>query len=192
MSRRRWTGVAILAGLPLSQAGHALATALRAAPLASGGHAYAPGFLLLAGLTLSLPAVGAITLLAAANGRSRPKRVVSVGGLALSLFAVQLLTFLIQEAVEASAAHAAPSAATVAFGLAGQAPVALLAAVLMAWLAARLAPALKVLADATEGAQPPGSVLIAASPAWEPALVPAWSELALTARAPPSALFDLT
>lgn len=190
MSRSRWIGLAVVLGLPISELGHTVATALRAAPQDSGGHMVAPVFLVVAVALLAIPAAAVVALLLAAGGRLKRRPVISVLELAVTLLSVQLLAYLLQEAMEASAMHAGLSGATVLFGLAGQAPVAFLAAAVLAWIAARLAPALETLADGTQAARPQGVLILVrtAAPAAEPAGIRLG--LSLASRAPPLFPFD--
>jgi hypothetical protein len=112
--------------------------------------------------------------------------------LAAALFALQLATFLLQETLEAAVTgHALPSIVElVLWGSLGQLPVALLAALLLSWLGARLETAVVELAAATGQALAPRPALAPAR-AWtpaRPALGPRPAAGAVSQRGPPRSL----
>jgi hypothetical protein len=106
-----------------------------------------------------------------------------------ALLAGQLLIYLVQETFELASLGTAPSAALLAWGVAGQAPIALLAAAAVRWLSQCFEPALRALGvefsnafaaapDASEAVpSATGAVLVSARVALLPAL-----------RAPPPSL----
>lgn len=147
MKRARRLWVVALCAVPLSQLGHAISMQLRAPgslPAAAGRHAY-----LAASLEASLALLGAgllaalLALAAARRMAGRPLR--RRGGwplawLVLALAAAQLEIYFLQELIEGSSSYEAAR-----YGLAGQLPVALVAALALRWLSTRLGPALRML-----------------------------------------------
>ena len=143
-------------GVAAAQAGHLLAYWLRFGAVApglqgAGAHAYFPS------LAKTGLAVGALALLAALLliGAARivsGRRVdgapgLSFGRLLAVLFTVQLACFAGQETVESllGGTHAGSAPLLLLWGAAGQLPVALVAAVALRWIDARVRPALAVL-----------------------------------------------
>jgi hypothetical protein len=143
MSRVRRLLVVAAVAVPLSQVGHALAAYLRyGAPLAPGrAHSYFFADLevsvtLLGGALLAaLAIVGAAKRLSGGElrGRGWP-----LGWLFLGLGALQLELYLTQELVEG-----ATTVDVAVRGLAGQLPVAAVAAIAVRWLSVRLGPAVR-------------------------------------------------
>lgn len=141
MPRRRRLLLITGLALPLSQLGHSLASLLRSgSPLpADARHAY---FGL--GLEVSATLLGAALLaclLAVAvarrlGGSPRPRRAWPLAWIFLGLAALQLEIYLVQEMLEG-----ASSIDVAVRGLAGQLPVAALAALALHWLSARVGPA---------------------------------------------------
>jgi hypothetical protein len=146
MKRRRWLAITVAAALPLSQLGHAFASALRhdGNPLEPGAaHRYFAADLSTALAVVAAALLGSGLVLAAARRRARgaPTRRRAAWPLLwvfLGLAALQLEIYLVQELIEGS------STIDVAWrGLAGQLPVAGLAAVVIHWLSSRLGPAIR-------------------------------------------------
>jgi len=143
-TRRLW--VVGLAALPLSQLGHLLAAQLHHP---GGGPTGARHAYFAATLELSLALLGAallaglLTLAAARRLGGRPLRAGEgwpLAWLVLALAAAQLEIYFVQELLEGSSSYDAAR-----FGLAGQLPVALLAAFAIRHLSARLGPAVRLL-----------------------------------------------
>ncbi|HEX6547639.1 MAG TPA: hypothetical protein VF134_02730 [Candidatus Dormibacteraeota bacterium] len=187
MSRPRRLAGAVALALPLSQLGHALASALR-----HGGNPLEPGaahryFALDLGTVL---AVLAVTLLACgmvlaaarrASGRTvvRRRSAWPLLWLFLGLAALQLELLLVQELLEGA------TTADVAWrGLAGQLPVAALGAVVMHWLSARLGPAVRAV-RARAWAQLVALTPVATSPRQHAAQLSGLAVPVLGGRAPP-------
>ena len=135
-----------LCALPLSQLGHALAAQLHAPGSAPAGprHAYfaatLEGSLALLGAALL---AGLITVAAARRlngGAPRAGGGWPLAWILLALTAAQLEIYFVQELLEGSS-----SVDAARYGLAGQLPVALVAALALRHLSARLGPALRVL-----------------------------------------------
>jgi hypothetical protein len=179
--------------LAASQVGHLVASELRQGPRAlgaagTGAHAYVPTlatvvFGVAGGLVLAaLLVVAAARAGGAWAGRRpvpRPGRG-SVLDLAAALFVLQLAIFLGQETIEAAAAGSPLRDAgdLLLWGCLGQLPVALLAALALGWLTARLGEAVDELAAVA------GRPLAARSA--EPA-VRAWTPRPLALRSDPRA-----
>lgn len=191
MSRRR-IAIAVL-GLAVagSQAGHLLAYELRFGSAAqqmqsTGAHAYFPSvaktlfgaaaMLLIASLLL----VGFARL--ASGRRIEPGAAPSLLRLLAVLYTLQLGLFVAQETVEGS-----PASRILLWGLLGQMPVALVGAVALRWLLARLAPALAGLRTRYEAPLQPVPIPTSSWTAPAVALVPA-RRLAgpITRRGPPA------
>jgi hypothetical protein len=139
--------VVALCAIPLSQLGHLLAAQLRApgiGPAAGPRHAYFATTLegslaLLGGALLA----GLITIAAArrlSGGAPRAGEGWPLAWVVLALAAAQLEIYFVQELLEGSSSYDAAR-----FGLAGQLPVALVAALALRYLSATLDPALRVL-----------------------------------------------
>jgi hypothetical protein len=137
-----------------SQAGHLLAYELRYGATAAqvqstGAHAYFPALVktLLGGGALAL--IGALCLIGlarlAAGGKLEKQSAPSLLGLASILYTAQLAFFVVQETVEGGQAGT-----MVLWGLVAQLPVALVGALALRWLLARIAPALASLAHRVE------------------------------------------
>jgi hypothetical protein len=195
----RLPGRAILAtlvvALPASEVGHYAAYVARLGPAAAGVQAAGAHAYYLPALQLLLAASGGAVLLALAvvataralAGIRRddgPTTAWPLLPLVLLLFGVQLGVFVGQELLEG----ASPSAGLLLFGVAGQAPVALLAAVALRSLTATVTAAVRTLRSESSAGRPPRlPVLTGPTPAALEAVAgPARSSL--SARAPPSAL----
>jgi hypothetical protein len=174
---------ALLLALPLSQLGHLIAYALRFGPEAAArqstaAHAYFPA-LLQAG-TAALGAALLAVLLLLGVGRFmvglRNDRVPEggwpVAPLLLLLLGGQLAIFAGQEVAEAwfYALPAAPASHVLGWGVAGQLPIALLAAFGLSWISARVRSAVRRLRRSRPLAVRPRGALQPAS-AWAPAIV---------------------
>jgi hypothetical protein len=190
--------------LAASQAGHLLALQLRQGPgtvasAGSGTHVYVPAL-----ATLALGAAGALALAAllvvaaarvARAGRGRAAARVRLGrvvDLAAALFAVQLTIFAVQETVEAAAAQRPPLgvAQLLVWGVVGQLPVSVVAALVLSWLGARFEWAVVEVAAAA-GAALAGRPALPPVRQWRPARVaprPPQAAGALTLRGPPRPL----
>jgi hypothetical protein len=141
----------LLLALPMSQLGHLLAYCLRFGPDAvvrqsTGAHAYFPG-LFQAGVAATGAALLALLLLvglARFMVGLRDDRLPSGGWplapLLLTMLLLQLAIFTGQELAEASLSglRAAPAEQLLGWGMAGQLPVALLAALGLSWISARV------------------------------------------------------
>jgi hypothetical protein len=141
--------VPLLIGLavPLAELGHVLAYGLRVSN--TGAHAYFPSAFHAAGAligALLLAALGVLVLGRLLGGRTKRRPAWSFTLLFLGLLLSQLLVYLLQEGLEAGRA---PGHATVVLGLVAQQPVALLAALALHWLSARLGPAIEALSSST-------------------------------------------
>jgi hypothetical protein len=178
----------LLLAAPFAELGHALAYGPRAPT--SGPHWYFAAVLQASGAALGGVALAALAVLVASRLLSRPAgrgRPWSLALLFCGLLCAQLAVFLVQEAVEA---HALPTEGTLAAGLLGQQPVALVAALLLRWLSTRLGPALEVLSAAAPQPSPPRAVRLALAPAVHPAPAPLPApRRAHLQRGPPSLLF---
>jgi hypothetical protein len=165
-----------LVGLASAPLGHLLAYQVRfagrsAAVESSGAHAYVP---LVVGTVMTGLAVAlllSLLFLAVARlaiGRRRglvpgPRR--PVLDLLPVLFTIQLAAFVAQECVEALATGALPDPvpAMLLWGTVGQLPVAVVAAVVLSWLTARLEAAVRELRLAASQFRP-----------WRPPAVAGW------------------
>jgi hypothetical protein len=174
-----------LLAVPFAELGHLVAYGVRIP--SAGPHLYFPTLLQLAGgalgaaLLASLAVLALARLLAGATARSRPW---SFPLLFAGLLAVQFLVFLVQEALEA---RSLPTLSTVSVGLLAQQPIALVAALALRWLSARLGPAAQALASSRPAQLALG---ISLSPALRPVpasqpLLPAGRVRASGQRAPP-------
>jgi hypothetical protein len=129
--------------VPFAELGHLVAYGVRVP--SGGSHLYFPTLLQLAGgalgaaLLASLAVLALARLLTGLTARSRPW---SFPLLFAGLLAAQLLVFLFQEAVEA---RSLPHLSTISLGLLAQQPIALVAAMALRWLSARLGPATRAL-----------------------------------------------
>jgi len=162
-ARRLW--VIALCAIPLSQLGHLLAAQLRTPGTGLAGgprHAY-----FAAGLEGSLAVLGAalvaalVTIAAARRLNGRAPRAGAGWPLAwvvLALAATQLEIYFVQELLEGSSSFDAAR-----YGLAGQLPVALVAALALRHLSATLGPAVRVLRRL------PALPVLALAPAAQPA-----------------------
>jgi hypothetical protein len=151
VSRGRLAAVGVALGLVASQAGHLIAYQVRYGAAAeqlqsAGAHAYFPTLvksalgLFAASLLLALVAVGVARLLAARRVDSA--RAPSLLRLLAMLFCLQLTCFVVQETIEmAAGAPVASAPALLLWGTVGQLPAALVAALVLRWLAMRVAPA---------------------------------------------------
>ncbi|HET9781595.1 MAG TPA: hypothetical protein VFR33_07425 [Candidatus Dormibacteraeota bacterium] len=160
MSRGRFAASGILLGLVASQAGHVIAYQVRYGAAAeriqsAGAHAYFPTAvktafgLIAAFVLLAFVAIGAARLLAGKRLASSPGP--SLLRILALLFCVQLTCFVVQETIEMAAGAPPVSApALLLWGTVGQLPAAMVAALVLRWLAVRVAPAVaKMLTQAT-------------------------------------------
>ena len=134
--------VACLA-LPFAELGHAIAYWPHVP--GAGAHHYFPAVLEASGALVAALLLTALAVLGAARvleGRRREQPAWPFASLFLGLLITQLSIFLIQESLEAGTL---PSPAAVMAGLLGQQPVALLGALILSWLSARLGPAIATL-----------------------------------------------
>jgi hypothetical protein len=147
--------VAALA-IPFSELGHLISYGFRVPSV--GSHVYFPTLLQFAGsilgaaLLASLAVLALARLLVGGTARSRPW---SFTLLFVGLLTAQLVVFLVQEGLES---HSWPRLATLGVGLLGQQPVALVAALALRWLSARLRPAVQALCSARAVQAPLGVV----------------------------------
>lgn len=174
-----------------AQAGHLLAYELRFGPAAqqlqsTGAHAYFPLLVKTSLGAAALALVGSLFLigfarLAAGRGIDKDSspsllRLVSV------LYTVQLALFVVQESIEGG-----PASAMVLWGLLGQMPVALIGAVALQWLLARLRPAVASIAFWSELVVQPRITTSVVWPAPVPVLVVATPVAGpISRRGPPS------
>lgn len=201
---RRSVLVALLAAAPLSQLGHLLAYFLHYGPAAaaqqsSGVHAYFPSVLQAGATALGAALLAGLLVVALArfmvgirNDRV-PSGGVPVLPLLLVLLSVQLAVYCGQELLEFRLAGlAAPALGVIlGWGLAGQLPVAVLAAFGLSWLTARIVRAVRRLRDPS-----PVSILPREAPSllpdWRPTCAPALvraAPIALRKRGPPNPSF---
>ncbi len=199
MNRARVGGLVLGLGVLGSQAGHLVAYGLRFGAAAqqiqsSGAHAYFPS-LVKTGL-----GVAAVALLAALfvlgfarllGGRIENGSAPSFIRLLAMLYTIQLLCFGVQETAEAvlSGTPAASAPDLMLWGTVGQLPVAVMGALALRWLLARLGPALahiKVQLGAAFQLLPYAAAVVVLRVAAQPA--PALDGLAqtLSTRGPPS------
>jgi hypothetical protein len=188
----------VVLSLAASESGHLLVYQARfgaraAAAQSSGAHAYFPslaaGLAGAAGLALiiALVLIGAARLLA---GRRYPGRAVrpSVIDLLAVMFTLQLAVFAAQETLESVQRGTPLAPATLIWGVAGQLPVALLAAFAFSLVAARFEAAVTALAGLAPAPWPGPARL--APMAWAPAAIGLTCAQAsvsgLGSRAPPS------
>jgi len=129
---------------PLAELGHLIGYGLRVPQDAA--HVYFPNLLQGAGALVGaglLCALGVLVLARILAGELPRRKPWSFALLFSGLLFAQVAVFLVQESLEA---RTLPAPGTVAVGLLGQQPVALLAALAFRWLSARLGPALESLA----------------------------------------------
>jgi hypothetical protein len=172
---------ALLFALPMSQLGHLVAYWLQFGPSAvarqsTGAHAYFPALLQAGGAVLGASLLALLLLLGVArfmvglrNDRV-PEGGWPVGPLLLTLLGAQLAIFAGQEVAEASLAAlpAAPAGHLLMWGVAGQLPVALLAAFGLSWISARVRRAVRRLRRSRPLLVLPRGALLS-QPAWAPA-----------------------
>jgi hypothetical protein len=192
MRPRRLAVVAMpIVVLAASQAGHLLALELKQGPRGlgapgAGTHAYVPAL-----SSLAMGAAGALVLVAllvvawagVAPAGHRPaaerQRRRPLVDLAAALFVAQLAIFLLQETVETAIAGQAPRGVgdLLLWGCLGQLPAALVAALALSWLGARVEAAVVVLAAwagrplVVRTVAPPARLRFPARPAARPAPV---------------------
>jgi hypothetical protein len=141
----------LLLALPMSQLGHLLAYAVRFGPDAvvrqsTGAHAYFPGLVQAgaaatgAALLAILLLVGVARFMVGLRNDRLPSGGWPVAPLLLTMLLLQLAIFTGQELTEASLSglRAAPPEQLLGWGLTGQLPVALLAALGLSWISARV------------------------------------------------------
>jgi hypothetical protein len=144
VGRHRQVLVVVGLAVPLAELGHLIGYGLRVPQ--DGAHSYFPNVLQAAGALVGaglLVALGVLVLARVLTGEVARRKPWSFALLFSGLLFAQVAVFLVQEGLEG---HALPALATVATGLLGQQPVALLAALALRWLSARLGPALQSLA----------------------------------------------
>lgn len=153
MNRTRVAGLVLGVGVVASQAGHLVAYGLRfgagaQAVQSTGAHAYFPA-LVKTGLGAAAVAfLGALFVIGFARvlsgGRIEKDSAPAFVRLVAVLYTVQLVCFGVQETAEAllSGTQAASATDLMLWGTAGQLPVAVVGAVAVRWLLARLGPAL--------------------------------------------------
>jgi hypothetical protein len=144
MRKARSTALVVGLALPFAELGHAIAYWPHVP--AAGSHFYFPAVLEASGTLVAALLLTALAVLGAARvleGRRSDRAAWPFPLVFSGLLAAQLTIFLIQEGLEAGSL---PGLGTLAAGLIGQQPVALLGALLLHWLSARLGPALAVLA----------------------------------------------
>ena len=181
--RRSALIAALLLALPMSQLGHLLAYSLRFGPEAAarqstGAHAYFPALLQVGITSLGGALLALLLLLGVARFMVglRNDRVPDggwpVAPLLLTLFATQLAIFAGQELAEASLSSlpAAPPGHLLGWGVAGQLPVALLAAFGLSWISAGIRQAVRRLRRSRPVAMLPRGALVPA-PRWGPSAV---------------------
>jgi hypothetical protein len=147
MSRQLKRGLSLVAlAIPFAELGHLVAYGVRIP--GSGTHFYYPTVLQLAGGTLGAVLLASLAILALArlvSGGSVRRKPWSFPLLFAGLLAAQVIVFLVQEGLES---HSLPGLGTLTIGLLGQQPVALVAALSLRWLSARLGPAARALSSA--------------------------------------------
>lgn len=171
--------------VPFAELGHLVAYGVRVP--SGGSHIYFPTLLQLAGGALGAALLASLAVLALARlltGLTARSRSWSFPLLFAGLLAAQLLVFLVQEALEA---RSLPSLGTVSLGLLAQQPIALVAAIALRWLSARLGPAARALSSGRPAQLPlRGSLLPALQPVFAPQPVLAGGRVrACGQRAPP-------
>jgi hypothetical protein len=189
MSRARRLLVVAAVAAPLSQLGHALGAYLRYGRLLApgGAHGYFAADLEASAALLGVALLTALAIVAGArrlSGRPLRGRGWPLGWIFLGLAGLQLEIYLVQELAEG-----ATTMDVAVRGLAGQLPVAAVAALALRWLSVRLGPAVRRLR------RPVTSVLVhlvpvpdAAPPALADVLVAAASRRRSPSRAPPTLL----
>jgi hypothetical protein len=184
----------------MSQLGHLVAYALRFGPDAAarqstGAHAYFPIVLQWGSTALGAALLALLLLLGVArfmvgmrNDRV-PEGGWPVAPLLLTLLAAQLAIFAGQERAEAwlAALPPAPAGHLLAWGIAGQLPIAVLAALGLSWISARVRRAVRRLRRSRPVPVLPRGALLPV-PAWAPATTPRLLPIALAGfvtRGPP-------
>jgi hypothetical protein len=181
--RRGRLVAAVLLALPMSQLGHLLAYSLRFGPEAatrqsSGAHTYFPALLqagtvaLAAALLTVLLLLGVARFMVGLRNDRVPEGGWPLAPLLLTLLGTQLAIFAGQELAEAwlVALPAAPAVHLLAWGVVGQLPVALLAALGLSWISARVRRAVRRLRRSRTALLLPRGAFSPA-PAWVPATV---------------------
>jgi hypothetical protein len=134
--------------IPFAELGHLAAYGVRVP--ASGVHVYYPSLLQFAGGALGAVLLASLAVLALArlvSGGTVRRKPWSFPLLFAGLLAAQVIVFLVQEGLES---HSLPGLGTLTIGLLGQQPVALVAALSLRWLSARLGPAARALSSARQ------------------------------------------
>jgi hypothetical protein len=184
VTRARSVLLVAAVAVPLAQLGHLVAFGFRVS--STGAHWYFPSAVSVAGALIGAGLVAALALLVLASlvsGAVPRRRPWSFALLFSGLLAAQVTFFLVQEGLEA---HTIPGTATLAIGLLSQQPVALVAALALRWLSARLGPALYAIATPRRPQLVVlGSLLAPAIAVSVVALGPARPRLAYGQRAPP-------
>jgi hypothetical protein len=179
-SRWRYPGLAALLSPVLAELGHQLGFVERygargVALEGAGVHHYFPTLLTVVGAGLGASALGTLLVLAlgrlavgGALGRTR-RPGVAVRYLLPTLVALQLAVYVVQESAEALAIGQELTfswlLSIVFWGLAGQAPLALLAALALSWLSARLDRALAAIREVVWAARVLATAPVARPPA---------------------------
>lgn len=149
----RFAGCAALLSVVLAEFGHQLSFLERFGGRgfrleAAGVHSYFPTLMTVAGALVGAGALGALLVLSlgrlamgGALGRTR-RPGIPMWRLLIVMLALQLAVYLVQESCEALAAGRLLTApwlfGALAWGAAGQAPIAVLAALALSWLSVRL------------------------------------------------------
>jgi hypothetical protein len=188
MRRGRPVALVVCLALPFAELGHAIAYWPHVP--GTGAHHYFPAVLEASGVLVAAMLLTALAVLGAARvleGRRRPHPAWPFPILFFGLLTTQLAIFLIQESLEA---RTLPSPATLPAGLLGQQPVAMLGALLLSWLSARLGPAIATLLallrpQAVMQRVQPATSALAARPPLPPGARPRHTG---QQRAPPAAL----
>jgi hypothetical protein len=191
MRKAKRTALVLGLALPFAELGHAIAYWPHVPN--AGAHFYFPAALEASGTVVAALLLTALAVMGAARvleGRRSQRAAWPFPVVFICLLGAQLTVFSIQEGLEA---HSLPGTETLAAGLIGQQPVALLGALLLHWLSARLGPALAVLgAPARPRITVLGTVLSGAFRQWarvplEPGRRPSRTG---RQRAPPAALLN--
>ncbi|HEY8812190.1 MAG TPA: hypothetical protein VIO86_06825 [Candidatus Dormibacteraeota bacterium] len=198
--RRAGLVTALLIALPMAQLGHLVTYYLRFGPDAAlrqstGAHAYFPVLLQVEAATLGAALLAVLLLLGVARfmvglrNEQLPEGGWPLAPLLLALFGAQLALFAGQELAEAwlSGLPAAPLGHLLGWGVAGQLPVALLTALGLSWISAKVRRAVRRLRRSRPvPALPRGA--FSPAPGWAVATTPGFSRAGLAGfvnRGPP-------
>lgn len=203
LRRRYWLYAGVLA-VPMAQLGHVVSYSARygsgaVAVQSSGVHAYFPDFLKVGTGLLAAAVLAALLIMGAGRlvlGRTlgyerRPR--IPIFDLVVACVCFQLDVYIVQEVVEAFVSGQAPTlqllATVVTFGLVGQGPLALLAALALYLLSTRLEPILEELRYALDRPMPDAPLLAVASLPRQPfdsRRLPQVARAACATRGPPA------